>query len=91
MANVKVRVKGNKKGLSNFFKDGKFVPAGEVVEVPMRTYENSKDQLELVGSVEDPGVQEVMRKQLEAKRAETEAAEAAAKAKAEADAAKAKK
>lgn len=53
---IKARVKGNKRGQSNFFNNGKLVAAGEIVEVSVQTFEAHKDQLDRVGSVEDPGV-----------------------------------
>jgi hypothetical protein len=81
---MKVRLKGNKKGVSNHFVDGKFLKAGETVEVSEAFYEANKDQLDLVGTVENADIQRLAaegaktRAELEASiRAEFEAKTAA--------------
>jgi hypothetical protein len=85
MAVLKARVKSKK-----FFNEGVFVPPGSVVDVTQHTLDRNPDALELIGSIEDPAIQEKMRRDLEGKKTAAEQAEADAKAKAEADAGKKK-
>jgi hypothetical protein len=54
---MKVKLKGNKKGDSNKFVDGRFLKAGEVIEVSEDYYKANKDQLDLIGTVENPDIQ----------------------------------
>ncbi len=54
---MQVKLKGNKKGQSNYFVDGKFFKAGEVIDVPESFYETNKDQFVAVGTVENADIQ----------------------------------
>lgn len=69
---MKVKLKGNKKGVSNMFVDGVFIKAGTEIEVSDSFYEANKDQLVPVGTVESADLQRMAAENAKS-RAEVEA------------------